>query len=76
MEDKEFNSTNDEDQIYAYDDNAQTIGVSFDLTMLDNGFTPYLAYEMHSGDFEDPEKAGEAKSRSESVIRLGVLGSF
>jgi hypothetical protein len=74
-EEKEFNSTDDTKGIYVYDDNAQTLGLSVNVTATGKTWQPYLAFEMSTGKFEDDEST-DVETRKESAIRVGVNSNF
>ena len=61
---------------YSWNDNGQTIGVGVNLNDMGKGWTPYIAFINQSGKFEDEKNPGEAKSKSEMWLRVGVLGEI
>ncbi len=79
LEDRQYNTTKGPAGDFTYDtwdDNGQVVGGGFDLLALGERWVPYLAMISRSGKFEDPKRAGEPESKSETNVRFGAYASF
>jgi hypothetical protein len=76
VKDVTYNKYDAEKKEYKWNDQGSTYALAVDVTALGKGWTPFFAYVGNSGKWQDPRDATIENSKSESMLKIGVLGDF
>jgi hypothetical protein len=70
----EVNGVDPQTGMPMFNNNKTVLGFGADLDMMGSGWTPFVAYVMTSGD--ELNAKGTKETRTDGMLRLGVLGEF